>query len=105
MSDDEPAARTCSRCGREQPIGEYYLFQSGRSAGRRESWCRTCARAANARYRAKPEFVRKQKLRRDAAAAAFARLREEYETEYQKLIEEVRAEDGLPSRAWQPRRV
>ncbi len=51
MSDDkEPRlSKTCTKCGREKPIAEFYLR---RKTGKRVAACRTCCRAASRQWHA-----------------------------------------------------
>jgi len=68
--------RVCPRCGREQPIPEFYLH---RATGRRASHCRACCRAYRRRYyAAHPERVKAAVLasrRREDPARRRARNR------------------------------
>jgi ribosomal protein L32 len=70
--------RTCSRCGADKPLEEFYLQEAGR--GGRMSQCRTCN---NSRRPTASRLVRNR-----ARSRAYAVLAERHPTEYAGLLEQ-----------------
>lgn len=57
-----PETKTCSRCFKDKPISEYYLFKSGPQTGHIKQPCKQCFAKQTAAYRkSNPAKVRKSK--------------------------------------------
>lgn len=65
--------KTCFRCGKEQPLQEYYWRD--RSRGKRQGTCRTCVLAAERARNSTPEGKAK---RREISAAYYRRHKERH---------------------------
>lgn len=109
MTVTEAATKTCSRCGEDKPLSEFYRDRSSPS-GRRGA-CKACVidtasdwqrnnRDRRAEYmreyrRNHPERVRSGRPQREAYRAAESRLREAHRAEFDRLYEEELRKRGL----------
>ena len=103
------SSKVCTLCGERKP-GEEFALKATNSDGL-DAWCLACHRNRAAEYRRRnpgaaaawqrkhredPENRKRDRLIKKAKNRARARLAEQHSEEYADLLDEERAELGLP---------